>query len=75
MALTLTGSKRWSKMKVMERFGKQHCGLTSAKIEAIHGEVEQAIIGVAPQLSELASKFSDFSLIAEKIAGLMQKRR
>jgi len=72
MALTLTGSKRWPKMKVLERFGVQHCGLKVETCEAIYDEVEQAIVGVKPELERLAGKFSGFTPIAEKMAGLFE---
>lgn len=74
MALTLTGSKRWPKLKVLERFGKQHCGLTAVGCETIHEEVEQAIIRVKPELDMLAEKFSGFSLISEKMTELFRRR-
>ena len=72
MALTLTGSKRWPKMKVLERFGMQHCGLKAEACEVLHGEVEQAILDIRPELEALAAKFSGFTPIAERMAGLFE---
>ncbi len=42
MALSLTGSKRWPKWKVLQQFVRQHCGLNSKKINQVVNEVKQA---------------------------------
>ncbi|WP_413698568.1 type II toxin-antitoxin system HipA family toxin [Psychromonas sp. KJ10-10] len=40
MALSLTGSKRWPKWKVLVKFAKQHCLLSNKQIEQILQEIE-----------------------------------
>lgn len=40
MALTLIGRKRWPKWVVLEKFAKQHCGLSSKKIDQAVNEVD-----------------------------------
>ncbi|MFT7006572.1 MAG: serine/threonine-protein kinase HipA [Colwellia sp.] len=67
MALSLTGSKRWPKQKVLLKFGKQHCGLSNKKIEQVYKEIEQAKVACLPLLSELSEKHATFSYIANKM--------
>ena len=67
MALSLTGSKRWPKQKVLLKFGKQHCGLSNKKIEQVYKEIEQAKVACLPLLSELSEKHATFSCIANKM--------
>ena len=71
MALTLTGSKRWPKWAVLEKFGKQHCGLTSKKIEQVVYEVEEAAKATLPIITQLIQRQPAFEPVGEKIAGLM----
>ncbi len=73
MALSLTGSKRWPKWKVLQRFGKQHCELSNSKIATIVDEVYSARDQVLPLLTELTNKHSGFAVIAEKINAAMAK--
>lgn len=65
MALSLTGSKRWPKWKVLQQFAKQHCGLNNKKIDKAVNEVEQAAIQTIPLLNDLAKQHSEFLPIAE----------
>jgi serine/threonine-protein kinase HipA len=60
MALTLTGSKRWPKQKVLHSFAKQHCLLGNKQIDEIEEQVEQAIIDSLPLLEELKNKHQGF---------------
>ena len=53
MALTLTGSKRWPKHKVLRSFAKQHCLLGNKQIKTIEEQVEQAIKECLPLLRNL----------------------
>lgn len=73
MALTLTGSKRWPKWSVLEKFGKQHCGLTGKKIEQIVHEVEESAKLTLPIIEKLIQQQPAFEVIGEKIAVLMSK--
>jgi serine/threonine-protein kinase HipA len=74
MALTLTGSKRWPKWMVLEKFGKQHCGLTSKKIEHVVHEVEESTKVTLPIIEQLIQRQPAFEPIGEKIAELLMKK-
>jgi serine/threonine-protein kinase HipA len=72
MALSLTGSKRWPKWKVLQQFAKQHCALNSKKINQAVDEVEQAVIKTVPLLNKLAKQHTNFLPIAETMSKLFQ---
>ncbi len=67
MALTLTGSKRWPKWKVLENFGKRHCNLSTKAIAQAAAEVEQACNATLPLLEQLITQHSGFEIIGEHI--------
>jgi len=73
MALSLTGSKRWPKWKVIQQFGKQHCGLNGKKITQACDEVLAASKQTMPLLDELVGKHRSFEGIADVIKLLMGK--
>lgn len=73
MALTLTGSKRWPKWQVLEKFGKQHCGLNGKKIDQVVHEVEDSATATLPIIEKLIQQQPAFKLVAEKIAELMTR--
>jgi len=73
MALSLTGSKRWPKWKVLQQFATQHCGLNSKQIEQAVNEVEQAAKQTIPLISDLAQQHPEFSPIAETMIKLCKK--
>lgn len=72
MALSLTGSKRWPKWKVLQKFAKQHCALDNRKIARAVDEVHSARKQVLPLLNRLSDKHPDFRAIAEEMARAMQ---
>jgi len=72
MALSITGSKRWPKWKVLKKFAQQHCGLSRVKIDQAVDEVYSAGKLVAPLIDELTEKHPGFADIAGKMAALMQ---
>ncbi|MDD5393509.1 MAG: type II toxin-antitoxin system HipA family toxin [Thiothrix sp.] len=67
MALTLTGSKRWPKRKVLHTFAKQHCQLDTQKIAEIEAAVEQAIQQNLALLGQLQQQYADFTLVSEQL--------
>jgi len=67
MALSLTGSKRWPKWKVLYQFATQHCGLSRKKIEQIVQEVESAKSACLPVLQQLSEQHPEFKMIASDI--------
>lgn len=71
MALTLTGSKRWPKPKVLKTFGTAHCQLSQAQIEKAEQEVAEGIKTNLPLLSELAQQHSGFQPIAERMLAIL----
>jgi serine/threonine-protein kinase HipA len=71
MALTLTGSKRWPKWAVLEKFGKQHCGLNSRKIDQAVAEVEASVNITLPIIKQLIQRQPAFEPVGEKIAELL----
>ena len=75
MALTLTGSKRWPKRKVLHTFAKQHCQLDARQIEEIEATVEQAIQQNERLLETLQHRYPDFLPIAERLASLLLNRQ
>ncbi|NRB42241.1 MAG: type II toxin-antitoxin system HipA family toxin [Pseudomonadales bacterium] len=75
MALSLTGSKRWPKWKVLQRFGQQHCLLKNKEIDHIYQQVDEAINQQQYLLSELSQKHADFIVIAEAIEDLILASR
>lgn len=74
MALTLTGSKRWPKWKVLEKFAKIHCRLSNKTIEKIVSDVEEACVGSVPLLEQLMVSHPAFQPIGEEIKKLLQQR-
>jgi serine/threonine-protein kinase HipA len=71
MALTLTGSKRWPKWKVLEKFAISHCGLTKKKAGVILEEVYQAAQETLPILRELKEKHEGFAETAGDMEALL----
>jgi serine/threonine-protein kinase HipA len=74
MALTLTGSKRWPKWKVLEKFAKIHCRLSNKTIEKIVSDVEEVCVGSVPLLEQLMVSHLAFQPIGEEIKKLLQQR-
>ncbi|HSX49711.1 MAG TPA: type II toxin-antitoxin system HipA family toxin [Cellvibrio sp.] len=74
MALTLTGSKRWPKWKVLEKFAKIHCRLSNKTIEKIVSDVEQSCAASYPLLEQLMDVHHGFQPIGEAIGKLLQQR-
>jgi serine/threonine-protein kinase HipA len=72
MALSLTGSKRWPKWKVLVQFAKQHCALSNKQINQIFQEIEHAKHLCLPLISELNIKHPAFKLIGEQIGELLE---
>ncbi|MEL0658667.1 type II toxin-antitoxin system HipA family toxin [Psychromonas arctica] len=72
MALSLTGSKRWPKWKVLVKFGKQHCLLSNKEMTKIVDELEQAKSQVLPMIKEISLKHRGFSDIAKKMIELLE---
>jgi len=73
MALSLTGSKRWPKWKVLNQFGKQHCGLNNKMIHQAVTDVENACQSSLTILGELANQYANFVPVAEKIETVVEK--
>ncbi|WMP15890.1 type II toxin-antitoxin system HipA family toxin [Thiothrix lacustris] len=71
MALTLTGSKRWPKRKVLQAFAKQHCQLAAQQIGEIEAAVEQAIRQNLPLLERLQQQYAGFAPIGEGLHTLL----
>jgi serine/threonine-protein kinase HipA len=71
MALTLTGSKRWPKRKVLQAFAKQHCQLGAQQIGEIEAAVEQAIGQNLPLLERLQQQYAGFVPLAERLHTLL----
>lgn len=74
MALTLTGSKRWPKWKVLEKFAKIHCRLNNKTIEKIVSDVEESCAASYPLLEQLMETHAGFQPIGEAIGNLLQQR-
>lgn len=74
MALTLTGSKRWPKWKVVEKFAKIHCRLNGKTIEKIVSDVEESCKNSYSQLEQLMTAHTGFRPIGEEIGKLLQQR-
>ena len=72
MALSLTGSKRWPKWKVLVKFAKQHCLLSSKQIAQVMDEIDRAKLNVLPIIKELSIKHQDFSSIADEMLDLFE---
>jgi len=71
MALSLTGSKRWPKWKVLQKFANQHCGLSTKKSNQALEEVMSARQATIKVLESLADKHPSFTQISEKIQELI----
>lgn len=74
MALSLTGSKRWPKWKVLEKFAMQHCNIKKTKANDILQEVVEAGQNTLFLLTNLANKHQVFAPIAEQIAALIEAK-
>ena len=70
MALTLTGSKRWPKQKVLEAFGMGHCQLSKGQVAQAAEEVELGVQDNFGLLEELRGKHPEFMGIADKMLAL-----
>ncbi len=73
MALTLGGSKRWPKPKILQQFAKQHCSLNTKKMNQAIEEVEQATKPNQSILNSLSQQHPNFVPIAETMSELMQQ--
>ncbi|OQX14844.1 MAG: hypothetical protein BWK73_08595, partial [Thiothrix lacustris] len=71
MALTLTGSKRWPKRKVLQAFAKQHCLLDAQQIGEIEAAVERAIGQNLSLLERLQQQYAGFAPLAERLHTLL----
>jgi len=60
MALTLTGSKRWPKRKVLHDFGRQHCQLSQRHIDQIEAQIDEAVKEGLPLLEKLQQQHDGF---------------
>nr|CAA6829318.1 MAG: Type II toxin-antitoxin system HipA family toxin [uncultured Thiotrichaceae bacterium] len=67
MALTLAGSKRWPKQKVLEVFGLGHCQLSKEQVKRAAEEVEFGVQANLGLLEGLQAKHEGFAGIAEKV--------
>lgn len=74
MALTLNGSKRWPKRKLLEKFGREHCRLSSKKMDAVFSDIDNACALGYSLAEQLINSYPDFSPIGEKIIHLLQQR-
>ena len=70
MALTLSGSKRWPKWKVLEQFAITHCGLSKKKANIILNEIYQAVSLTQPILNDLKRQHVGFSDLADELETL-----
>jgi len=70
MALSLTGTKRWPKAKVLHRFGLNHCQLSKQQLEQAAEEVDFAINQNLPLLESLSQQHAGFAAIAERMHAL-----
>lgn len=73
MALTLSGSKRWPKRKVLHNFARQHCLLTQKQITQIEEQVDNAIHSSLPLLDKLQQEHKGFEEVGDamrKVFGL-----
>jgi len=73
MALTLTGSKRWPKWKVLEQFAVAYCGLSKKKAAVILADVHQAASDTLPILQDLKKQHEGFSELAGELESLLMK--
>lgn len=72
MALTLTGSKRWPKWKVLEQFAITHCGLTKKAANLILDDVYQAASDTLPMLKNLKNQHEGFFELADEMERLLR---
>ncbi|MCJ8313466.1 MAG: type II toxin-antitoxin system HipA family toxin [Saccharospirillaceae bacterium] len=74
MALSLTGSKRWPKFKVLEKFAITHCDLSKKQIKKICDDIEIAAQEVWPILEKLENTHPEFIQISVKIKELISRK-
>lgn len=72
MALSLTGSKRWPKLKVLEAFASSHCQLSRTQMGQAAAEVEAGIAAGMPLLESLSARHTGFAPVAERMQGILQ---
>ena len=73
MALSLSGSKRWPKMKVLQAFGSYHCQLNKTQLEQAEAEVETGIQTGLPLLARLMERHVGFMPVGELMAGIFNQ--
>jgi serine/threonine-protein kinase HipA len=74
MALSLTGSKRWPKWKVLEKFARIHCRLNGKQIDQAMDEVEQACAISMNTLSALIQRHPQFEAVGDVLGKLVTQR-
>lgn len=74
MALTLTGSKRWPKWKVLEQYAITHCGLTKKTANLILDDIYQGVNKTLPVLDELKNSHAEFSELACELEILLNAK-
>ncbi|WP_252179895.1 type II toxin-antitoxin system HipA family toxin [Endozoicomonas sp. 4G] len=74
MALTLGGSKRWPKWKMLQKFARTQCGLNTSEINRILEEVELAAQATLPLVAELSEKHSGFREIGDQLSTLLTQK-
>ena len=74
MALSITGSKRWPKWKVLQQFARQHCGLNTKKINQAVDEVIAASERSESLIDEIRNAHPSFEPIAEVISSLLKQK-
>ena len=74
MALTLGGSKRWPKWKMLQKFARTQCGLNTKDINRIVEEVERAAQATRPLVTELSEKHAGFRDIGDKLSVLLSHK-
>lgn len=71
MALSLTGSKRWPKRKVLREFARQHCQLMPQQIQQIEAQVDEAVNGGLVLLEALQNQHEGFIEIGDLMRGFL----
>lgn len=74
MALSLTGSKRWPKWKVLDKFARIHCRLNGKQIDQVVDDVEQACAVSMDTLSGLIQRHPHFEPVGDVIGNLVTQR-
>jgi serine/threonine-protein kinase HipA len=73
LALTLGGSKKWPKAKMLMAFARAHCDFSEARAKALMDEVAQGVAQAATEAAQYISQHESFRDVGTRMLAEWQK--